>query len=486
MKKLSYLIKRVHHAEIHGDESLPVGQVTMDSNQVHPGSCFVALKGNKTDGHSFIADAIGRGAVAIVCEILPDERPDGVCWIRVKDTHLALGQIAAAFYGNPSEDIMVIGVTGTNGKTTIATLLYETFTRLGYRCGLISTIRYSNGFDEFNASHTTPDAVKLQALLSEMVENGCQYCFMEVSSHAVVQKRIAGLTFAGGVFTNLTRDHLDYHPTFADYLKAKQQFFTALPSNAFALTSKDDRNGMVMVQKSRARVVTYGVQSVADFHGRVIENTIDGMQIEYRGQTLWVRLTGMFNAMNLTAVYATATLLQVDNDELLQVMSTLDPVEGRFQQYRGEQGITAVIDYAHTPDALKSVLTTLREVNQDEGMIITVVGAGGDRDTGKRSEMAAIAASLSDKVILTSDNPRSEEPQKILNDMQKGLVGDAVARTITIVDRKEAIKTAVMMAPPNAIILVAGKGHEKYQEIKGVRHHFDDMEIVKSCLNRQM
>jgi UDP-N-acetylmuramoyl-L-alanyl-D-glutamate--2,6-diaminopimelate ligase len=302
----------------------------------------------------------------------------------------------------------------------------------------------------------------------------------------VAQNRIAGLTFAGGIFTNLTRDHLDFHPTFDDYLRAKQQFFTALPANAFALTSKDDRNGMVMVQKSRARIYTYGIRSVADFHGRVVENTIDGMELEYRGQSLWVRLTGLFNAMNLTAVYAAATLMQVDNDELMQVMSALDPVEGRFQQYRGEHGVTAVVDYAHTPDALKNVLSTLREVNQDEGMIITVVGAGGDRDAGKRPEMAAIAAAMSDKVILTSDNPRTEDPLQILADMQKGLEGDAVARTITIADRKEAIKTAVMIAPPNAIILVAGKGHEKYQEINGVKHHFDDMEMVQSFIKQQM
>jgi UDP-N-acetylmuramoyl-L-alanyl-D-glutamate--2,6-diaminopimelate ligase len=485
MKPLSGLISSLRGHEIHGAGDPNIRSIVMDSRQVFQGCCFVAVKGADTDGHLFIGDAILKGAVAVVCEEIPQNPDPSVIWVTVPDSAVAPGILASAFYDNPSGELVLIGVTGTNGKTTIATLLYELFIRLGYRCGLISTIRYANGAGDVAASHTTPDAPRLQQLLYEMVGNGCDYCFMEVSSHAAAQKRIAGVTFAGGIFTNLTHDHLDYHSTFAEYLKAKQSFFTMLPPSAFALTSKDDRNGMVMVQRSRARVSTYSVHGAADFHGRIIENTLDGMQMEFRGQAVWLRLTGAFNAANITAIYAAAVLMQVDEDELLRVISTLEPVEGRFQQYRDEQGVTVVVDYAHTPDALRNVLQTIKEVNHDEGQVITVVGAGGNRDFIKRPVMASVAASISNRVILTSDNPRSEDPKKILDEMEKGIVGEAIARTLTIADRKEAIKTAVMMAQPGDIILIAGKGHEKYQEINGVRYPFDDMEVVKTYLTNK-
>ncbi len=483
-KILSGLITSLTRPNVLGPVDIAIGHITVNSKQVVAGSCFVAIRGTQTDGHQFIGEAIKGGAAAVVCETLPEIITPGVTWVQVTDSAVALGALAAEWHGNPSNELMLIGVTGTNGKTTIATLLYELFTKMGYRCGLISTIKYSNGFEEYPATHTTPDALRLQQLFREMADNGCDYCFMEVSSHAVAQKRIAGTTFSGGIFTNLTHDHLDYHQTFDHYLKAKQDFFSMLPAKAFALTSKDDRNGLVMVQKCRARIYTYSVRSVADFHGKLIENTFDGMQMEFRGQSVWLRLTGAFNAANITAIYAAATILQVDEDELLRYLSTLEPVEGRFQQYRGEQGITALVDYAHTPDALRNVLETITEVNQGEAMVITVVGAGGDRDPYKRPLMASIAASMSDKVILTSDNPRTEDPAKILEEMQKGLEGDALHKAITVADRKEAIKTAVMLAPPNAIILIAGKGHEKYQEINGVKHPFDDLEVVKYCLKK--
>lgn len=482
MRILNQLTEQLHHAEVTGPVDLAVTDITMDSGHVHPGSCFVALKGTRTDGHLYIQQAIERGAVVVVCQQLPESPSAEVTWIQVPDTSVALGVMASAFFHHPSEELILVGVTGTNGKTTIATLLYDTFTALGYRCGLISTIRYVTPAGEETASHTTPDAVRLHQLLRRMADLGCDYCFMEVSSHAVAQHRIAGLRFAGGIFTNLTHDHLDFHSSFDEYLRAKQAFFTGLPKGAFALTTKDDRNGLVMVQKTRARVFTYSTQTVADFHVKVIENSVDGMQLEFDNRTLWLRLTGGFNAKNIAAVIGTALLLQADEDELLRVISSLGPVEGRFQQYRSADGITAVVDYAHTPDALKNVLETIREVNVDEGRVITVVGAGGDRDPFKRPQMAAIAIDFSNKVILTSDNPRTEDPLAILADMQKGIEGSGLNNTLVIADRREAIKTAVMLAEPGDIILIAGKGHEKYQEINGIKHPFDDFDMVKTLL----
>lgn len=486
MKSLKEILEQVHDAEMIGNEMIPVRHITMDSREVAPGTLFAAIKGQTTDGHNFIKDATASGATVILCEVLPESLESGVTYVKVSDSDSALGNMASSFYGNPSRHLTLIGVTGTNGKTTIATLLYETFTRLGYRCGLISTIRYIAGPVEKPATHTTPDALRLQQMLKEMVEDGCEYCFMEVSSHAIAQKRIAGLVFAGGIFTNLTHDHLDFHHTFEKYLQAKQAFFSALPKDAFALTSRDDRNGMVMVQHTRAKVFTYSTSAMADFHCRIIENTMDGLQVELNGKRVWLRLTGAFNARNITALYGTATILQFDEEEVLQILSSLDPVEGRFQQFRSSVGITAVVDYAHTPDALRNVLETLREVNRDEGKIITVVGAGGDRDPFKRPLMAKIASDLSDILILTSDNPRSEDPVEILKQMQAGLSGTSASRAITITDRKEAIRTAVKLAKPNDIILVAGKGHEKYQEITGVRHPFDDMAVITGFLNPEL
>jgi UDP-N-acetylmuramoyl-L-alanyl-D-glutamate--2,6-diaminopimelate ligase len=417
-----------------------------------------------------------------VCQEFPADLPEQVTWVRVPDSAVALGIMASAWFHHPSAELILVGVTGTNGKTTVATLLYDTFSALGYRCGLISTIRYATPAGDEPASHTTPDALRLQQLLRRMADQGCDYCFMEVSSHAVAQHRIAGVKFAGGIFTNLSHDHLDFHADFDDYLRTKQSFFTGLSKAAFALTSKDDRNGLVMVQKTRAKVFTYSTQTVADFHVKVIENTIDGMHLEIGKQSVWLRLTGGFNARNIAAVIGAATILQVDEEEVLRVISTLEPVEGRFQQYKSPQGVTAVVDYAHTPDALRNVLETIREVNPDEGRVITVVGAGGDRDPFKRPQMAAIAASLSTRVILTSDNPRTEDPMAILAEMQKGIDGPGLVNTLVIADRKEAIKTAVMLAEPGDIILIAGKGHEKYQEINGVRHPFDDYDIVTNLL----
>ncbi len=483
---LSQITGQLQNPEVFGESEIMVKEITMDSGMVGSGSCFVAIKGTKTDGHLYIHDAVEKGASVIVCEHLPQVLSEGVTYLRVVDTASALGYLASAFYHNPSDEITLIGITGTNGKTTIATLLYEAFTRLGYRCGLLSTIRYCTADEESPASHTTPDAIKLQRLLRRMVDEGCEYCFMEVSSHAVVQKRIAGLTFAGGIFTNLTHDHLDYHPTFIDYLKAKQTFFHSLPASAFALTSKDDPNGKVMVQTTRAKVFTYSTSALADYHSRIIENTIDGMQMELGGKRVWIRLTGTFNARNITAVYAAASILEADESELLEVLSTLEPVEGRFQVFRGVGRINAIVDYAHTPDALQNVLETIREVNQDEGRIITVLGAGGDRDPFKRPLMAGIAVKLSDKVILTSDNPRTEDPLRILEEMNQGVDAASAAKILTIPDRREAIKTAVMLAKPNTIILIAGKGHEKYQEINGVKYPFDDMEVVKLFINNTL
>jgi UDP-N-acetylmuramoyl-L-alanyl-D-glutamate--2,6-diaminopimelate ligase len=483
LKPLTEITQALQDAEIIGSTSVMVNNLVMDSRQVNHGSCFFAIRGAHSDGHEFISEAIAGGATVVVCETLPETYPDEVTMVRVKDVPGAMGLMASAFFKHPSHALTLVGVTGTNGKTTIATLLYETFTQMGYRCGLISTIRYINPAGETEASHTTPDAIRLQKMLSEMVDQGCEYCFMEVSSHAVVQKRIAGLHFAGGIFTNLTHDHLDFHPTFDDYLKAKQGFFTSLSPEAFALTSRDDRNGRVMVQNSRARIYTYSINSVADFHARIIENTIDGMQLELAGRRVWTKLIGAFNASNIAAVYATSMILQMEEEEVLEILSNLEAVEGRFQQYRSPMGITAVVDYAHTPDALKNVLETIRQVNSDEGMVITVVGAGGDRDPFKRPMMAKIAAAMSDKVILTSDNPRSESPEKIIADMQEGLDPVAIKKTLSIVDRKEAIKTAVMLAEPNTIILIAGKGHEKTQEINGVKSPFDDMEIIRTFMD---
>jgi len=478
MKTLKELLKGIQLLETRGDLSLPIRNIQFDSRKVEPGDLFVAVKGSHVDGHQFIAKAIEMGAVAVVCEEVPDTISDKIVLVRIAESQYNFGKIAAAFYGNPSAQLKVVGVTGTNGKTTIATLLYNTFTLLGYKVGLISTIKYYVGEDEFPATHTTPDALQIQELMARMVDAGCDYCFMEVSSHAIDQDRISGIEFDGGVFTNLTHDHLDYHKTFAEYLKAKKKFFDHLPEGTFALTNSDDKNGLVMLQNTLAIKQTYSLRSLANFHCKVLEKHFDGMLLSIEGQEVWTHFTGMFNASNLMAVMGTSILLGVSQEDILRILSELHPVSGRFEIIRSPEGIYAVVDYAHTPDAIKNVLSGITDIRTGNEQVITVIGAGGDRDKTKRPEMAQEAVRQSDKVILTSDNPRSEEPEQILADMQAGIENYQRSKVLSIVNRKEAIKTACMLAKPGDIILVAGKGHEDYQEIKGVKYHFDDKEVI--------
>ncbi len=442
----------------------------------------MAVRGTKVDGHDYISDAVAQGASAIVCETLPAGDLDpAVSYVLVEDSAAALAVLAAAYYGHPSDKLRLVGVTGTNGKTTVATLLYDLFTALGHKCGLISTVVYRVAEERIESTHTTPDPLTLNRLMAEMVEAGCDYCFMEVSSHSIVQKRIEKLTFAGGIFTNITHDHLDYHKTFAEYIKAKQAFFTGLPKEAFALTNIDDKNGEVMLQNSPAhRKVTYSLRNVADYHGRIVEEHLDGMEIEMNRQEVWMQFIGRFNAYNLTAIYGAAMELGQKSAEVLRVMSTLTPVSGRFEQIRAADGRLAIVDYAHTPDALQNVIDTINELRKKDAQLITVVGCGGNRDATKRPVMARVAADGSSRVILTSDNPRFEEPQAILDEMRGGLDAEQSARTLVIADRREAIRTAAALARPGDLILVAGKGHEPYQEIAGIRHHFDDREEVRA------
>ena len=483
MKAWAELKPKTGILETRGEAQVLVQGVAFDSRKVLPGYLFVALRGTHTDGHQFIELAIEKGAPVIVCEELPGELNDNILYVKVDNAGTALGFIAAAWYEYPSEKIRVIGVTGTNGKTSIATLLYKLFKRLGYKAGLISTISTIVGEDEEVSTHTTPDALRIQSLLAQMVVAGCDYCFMEVSSHAVVQQRIAGITFSGGIFTNLTHDHLDYHKTFAEYLKAKKGFFDMLPSSAFAIINIDDKNGRVMVQNCSAGIITFSTRSMADFHCKVLENHFDGMLLIINGKEVWTHFVGRFNASNLLAVYATALQLDQNTDEVLSVMSELTPVTGRFDAVRSADGKMAIVDYAHTPDALKNVLSAISEIRSGNEKVITVVGAGGDRDRTKRPEMAKEAAMASDLVILTSDNPRTEDPEAIIRDMEAG-VENARKKVLSIINRREAIKTAVHLAIPGDIILIAGKGHENYQEIKGVKYHFDDKEVVMELFGK--
>ena len=470
-------------ARITGPQRPGIRCIQFNSRKVEKGDLFVAVRGTQVDGHDYIPDAIAQGASAIVCETLPaDELDPAVSYVLVDDSAAALALLAAAYYGHPSQKLRLVGVTGTNGKTTIATLLYDLFTALGHRCGLISTVVYRVGEERIESTHTTPDPLTLNRLMAEMVDAGCDYCFMEVSSHSIVQKRIEGLRFTGGIFTNITHDHLDYHKTFAEYIKAKQRFFNALPQEAFALTNIDDRNGEIMLQNSPARrKVTYSLRNVADYHGRIVEEHLDGMEIEMNRQQVWVQFIGRFNAYNLTAIYGAAMELGQESAEVLRILSTLHPVSGRFEQIRAADGRLAIVDYAHTPDALQNVIDTINELRKEGAQLITVVGCGGNRDTTKRPVMAQVAANGSSRVILTSDNPRFEDPQVILDEMRAGLDKAQMARTLTIADRREAIRTAAALARPGDIILVAGKGHEPYQEIAGVRHHFDDREEVRAA-----
>ena len=477
--KLENILKSINVIETIGCINQEISGIHIDSRQIESGHLFVAVKGTQTDGHAYINKAIEKGASAIVCEMLPEELKKDVTYIKVMDTEDSVGKLATAFYGNPTDKLELIGVTGTNGKTTIATLLYNMFRQFGYKVGLISTVCNYIDDEAIPTEHTTPDPITLNKLLGRMADEGCKYAFMEVSSHSVAQKRIGGLKFAGGIFTNLTRDHLDYHQTVDNYLKAKKAFFDNLPKSAFALTNLDDKNGMVMVQNTKAKVCTYSLRSISNFKGKVLEDGFEGMLMDINNVEVNVQFIGRFNASNLLAVYGTACLLGKKPEDVLLVLSMLRPVSGRFDALRSPKGYSAIVDYAHTPDALTNVLSTIQEVLNGRGRIITVVGAGGNRDKGKRPIMAQEAVKLSDKVIITSDNPRFEEPQDIINDMLAGLEKDQQRNVISLIDRKEAIKTACMLAQPGDAILVAGKGHENYQDIKGVKHHFDDKEVIK-------
>ena len=462
-----------------GDLSVEIDNLEFDSREAKPGTLFFAMRGTQTDGHRFIGAAVGLGASAVVCEELPEELCGGVTYVRVADSTVALGRIASAFYGHPSRNLKLVGITGTNGKTTTATLLYRLFRRLGYKVGLISTVTYCIDTEQRESTHTTPDGIRLNRMMAEMVERGCEYCFMEVSSHSIDQKRISGLSFNGGIFTNLTRDHLDYHKTVENYLKAKKKFFDDLPASAFALTNADDKAGLVMLQNTAARKLTYSLRTLADFKGKILESHFEGTEMLVNGREVMTRFVGRFNAYNLLAVYGAAVSLGKDPEEVLVVLSDLHSVSGRFQTIQSPSGYTAIVDYAHTPDALTNVLNSIHEVLNGNGRVITVVGCGGNRDKGKRPIMAKEAAKLSDQLILTSDNPRFEEPDEIIKDMVAGLNAADMEHTLCITDRAQAIKTATMLARKGDVILVAGKGHEDYQEVKGVKHHFDDREQLK-------
>ena len=492
---LSDLLKNAGPARIVGDAGAEITGVQIDSRRVKPGDLFVAMRGTQADGHAFIPKAVAQGAAAVLCEELPAEAAPGVANVIPNQVRMfvelramepatedAVGPVATLFYGDPSRRLRLVGVTGTNGKTTIATLLYEMFRKMGHRCGLISTVcNYIDG-ERLPADHTTPDPIELNSLLARMVAEGCEYAFMECSSHAIAQKRIGGLAFAGGIFTNLTRDHLDYHKTFENYRNAKKAFFDSLPKGAFAITNADDRNGMVMVQNTKATVKTYSTRSMADFRARIVECHFEGMYLEVDGREVGVQFIGKFNVSNLLAVYGAAVMLGKQPDDVLVVMSTLHSVSGRLEPIRSPEGFTAIVDYAHTPDALENVLAAIHEVLGGKGRVITVCGAGGNRDKGKRPLMAQEAVRQSDTVIITSDNPRFEDPQDIIADMLAGLDARQMKKVVSIADRREAIRTACMMARKGDVVLVAGKGHEDYQEIRGVKHHFDDKEELRKVM----
>ena len=481
--KLNELLENVEVLNILGDTEVEITGVNIDSRKIEKGHLFIAIPGTQTDGHKFIPKAIEQGAVAVLCEYFPNKREPGISYIAVESTEDNVGKVATRFYGDPSTKLKLVGVTGTNGKTTIATLLYNMFRKLGHKCGLLSTVcNYIEG-EPIPADHTTPDPIELNQLLAQMVEAGCEYAFMECSSHAIAQKRIGGLRFAGGIFTNLTRDHLDYHGTFENYRNAKKAFFDGLNKDAFAITNADDKNGAVMVQNCKAQIKTYSTRTMADFKAKIIECHFEGMYLDINGREVGVQFIGKFNVSNLLAVYGAAVMLGKKPEDILVVLSTLKSVNGRLEPIHSPEGYTAIVDYAHTPDALENVLNAIHEVLDGKGKVITVCGAGGNRDKGKRPLMAQEAVKQSDKVIITSDNPRFEEPQDIINDMLAGLDNKQMKKVISIVDRREAIRTACMMAEKGDVILIAGKGHEDYQEIQGVKHHFDDKEVVRDIFN---
>ena len=481
--RLNELLKNVETLNIIGDVEVEITGVNIDSRRIEKGHLFVAIPGTQTDGHKFIPKAIELGAAAILCEKMPEEQTAGVTYIQVASTEDAVGKVATLFYGDPSRKLKLVGVTGTNGKTTIATLLYNMFRKFGHKCGLLSTVCNYIEDEAIPADHTTPDPIELNRLLAQMVDAGCEYAFMECSSHAIAQKRIGGLKFAGGLFTNLTRDHLDYHKTFENYRDAKKAFFDGLDKDAFAITNADDKNGQIMVQNCKAQVKTYSTRTMADFKAKIIECHFEGMYLDINGKEVGVQFIGKFNVSNLLAVYGAAVMLGKKPEDILLILSTLKSVNGRLEPIHSPEGYTAIVDYAHTPDALENVLNAIHEVLNGKGKVITVCGAGGNRDKGKRPLMAQEAVKQSDKVIITSDNPRFEEPQDIINDMLAGLDQKQMKKVVSIVDRREAIRTACMLAEKGDVILIAGKGHEDYQEIKGVKHHFDDKEVVKEIFN---
>jgi UDP-N-acetylmuramoyl-L-alanyl-D-glutamate--2,6-diaminopimelate ligase len=486
MAQLQNILYKVHLKEVHGSTDLDVQDVCIDSRGVKSGSVFVAIKGEHADGHKFIDKVIEQGAVAIVCEDMPKKFVDGITYLQVNSTHEAVAYIAHNFYSEPSTKVKLVGVTGTNGKTTIATLLFKLFTQLGNKCGLISTVQNQIANEIIASTHTTPDAVSLNALLKRMVDEGCKYVFMEVSSHAIHQHRVTGLHFAGGIFSNITHDHLDYHKTFDEYIKVKKTFFDCLPSDAFAISNADDKRGAVMLQNTHAKKYFYSLKTPADFKGKILENALTGLQMMVNEKEVHFRLIGEFNAYNLLAVYGTAILLKQNNDNVLTSLSMLTGAEGRFDYIISSNLVMGIVDYAHTPDALENVLMTIKKLRKGHEQVITVVGCGGDRDKTKRPIMAQIACDWSDRVILTSDNPRTEDPAQILKDMEQGLNSSAKRKYISIADRREAIKTAVALTNSEDIILIAGKGHEKYQDINGVKYHFDDKEVLKEIFDSSL
>ena len=483
MKSLSELLNGIGEIQLIGERSCTIEGLAFDSRKVLPETLFAALPGSTVDGHAFIPAAIQQGAKVILCESVPENPEREITWIISANVTHTFGLIASNYYDNPSSALLVVGITGTNGKTTTATLLYRLFRELGYKAGLLSTVCNFLDNKQIAATHTTPDPLQIQQLMAGMVAAGCTHCFMEVSSHAIDQDRIAGIDFDGGVFSNLTHDHLDYHKTFAEYRNAKKKFFDNLGNKAFAITNLDDKNGLFMLQNCAAHKFTYAMKTLADFKVKVMESHFDGMLINIDGTEVWTHFVGNFNASNLLAVYSTAVSLGAEKDEVLRIISLLKPVDGRFETFKSPTGIFAVVDYAHTPDAIKNVLSAINEVRSGGETLFTVVGAGGDRDKTKRPEMAFEAAQASDKVILTSDNPRSEDPETIISDMVKGVPADKKGNVVMITNRKEAIRTACMMARSGDIILIAGKGHEDYQEIKGVKHHFDDREVIREIFN---
>lgn len=484
MKILKDILYKVAIESVTGSTEIAVNKIDFDSRKIEDNDVFIAIRGSLSDGHDYIEKAIQLGAIAIICDTLPENPAKGITYIKVKDTNTALAFMAANYFGNPSEKLKLVGVTGTNGKTTIASLLFQLFQKAGFKVGLLSTVKIMVDETEYNATHTTPDSITINHYLNEMIEAGVTHCFMEVSSHGIHQKRTEALHFVGGIFTNLSHDHLDYHPTFAEYRDVKKSFFDSLPKTAFALSNIDDKNGPVMMQNTVARKRTYALKTYADFKAQILESQLSGLLLKVNDNEVWVKLIGTFNAYNVLAIYGTAVELGMDSLEALRLLSDLESVSGRFQYIISEGNITAIVDYAHTPDALDNVLKTVTDIRTKNEQLITVVGCGGNRDKTKRPIMAKIATDLSDKAILTSDNPRNEDPEVILDEMEKGVEPQNYKKLLRITDRKQAIKTACQLAQPNDIILIAGKGHETYQEINGVRHHFDDMETVKEILDQ--